>query len=99
MEHVRRDLGQRFEHEAALMHRGMRYRQACFVDDQAPKKQNVDVDDTGTFFLRSPTPQLALDAENACEQLLRTLLCAYDDGAIQKPGLRSEFHRLGFVER
>src|SRR5580704_6831941 len=99
MNYIRRDLGQRLQYEAALLHGGMRDGQALLVNDRVIKQENVDVDDARTFFLRSAATQLLLDVENAGEQLFGALISIQGDGTIQKPGLCGEFHGFGFVER
>src|SRR5580704_10303991 len=99
MTHIRRDLSQRFQHKSALAHTGMRNRQTRVVDNQTAKQQNVDVDNARTFFLRSLPPHLLLNLENPGEQFLRRSLRNQRNSTIQKPSLRGEFHRFGFVER
>ena len=66
---------------------------------ELPNNRMSMIDDARTFFLRSPPPHLLLDVENAGEQLLGRFLRIQLNRAIQEPGLRGEFHRLGFIER
>jgi hypothetical protein len=99
MKHVRSDLGKGFEHEAPLVHGGMRDCEAGIVDDQVAEQQNVEIDDARTLLLSSLAAQLLLDFENAGEQLLRRLLGIQSNRTIQEPGLRGKFHRFGFVAR
>jgi len=99
MKRVRCDLGERLQYEAALVQRGVRNAEAGFLDYNAAKQKNVDVDDARTFLLPTHAPQLPLDFQNAGEKLLGCLLRIQNHRAIQKPSLRGKFHRLGLVER
>jgi len=99
MTHVRRNLGERFQHKAALVHGRMRNGEAGIVDNQIAKQKNVDVDDAWPFLLRSASSHLLLDLENAGEKFSRRLLRIQRDNTIQEPRLGSKFHGFGFVER
>ena len=99
MTRFRRDLCQRFQDEAASVHGGMRNRQAPIFDDGVAKQENIEVDGARPFFLASLPSHLLLNLDDAGEKLCGRLLRIQFDGAIQKPRLRGEFYRFGFVER
>lgn len=98
MAYVRRDLGQRLQHEPALVHGGMRDCKMRRADDGIAKQQNVNVDIARALGLDAPASHLPLDGHNFRQEEFRHQLGAQSDGAIQEPGLRGKLNRLGFEE-
>jgi hypothetical protein len=93
------DFGKGFEHKASLVHGRVRYDQAPGLNHGISKQQNVDVDVARAFLLLAPAAHFLLDGQHPVDQLPGRFLRVQLERAIQKPGLRSEFDRLGFVKR
>ena len=98
---VRRDFGERFEHEAAFVQARMRDRQRRNLDDGAAEKQNVYINCARGFLLRFALATHALlDSEDGGDQLARHFFCVEFDGTVEEPGLANgHVHWLGFVKR
>ena len=93
------NLGQGFQHEAALVHGGMGNRQSGRVHTGVAEKQNVDIDGARPLWLdASPTHSL-LDFENSLQQLVGRHVCVEGEGAVQEPWLIGELDGFGFIER
>src|SRR5207253_9126190 len=69
------------------------------VDDRISEEQDIDINDARTFFLETPAAHLPFQIKDSGKQLLRHLLGAEFNGAIQEPRLSSESYRLGLVKR
>src|SRR5690348_8026260 len=81
------------------MHCGMRDHEFFRVDDRISEEQDIDIDDARTLFLETPAAHLPLQIKDSGKQLLRHLLGAEFDGAIQEPRLSGESYWLGLVKR
>src|SRR5947209_6153986 len=90
MARVRRDLGQRFENEAPLVHRRMWDHKLRGVNDGRAKQNDIDVDracalDAGALLCRiAAPPEAALDRPDAAKQLLGHTLGLKSYRAIQE---------------
>ena len=63
-----RDLGQRLEDEAALMHQGMRQGQAGRGEDLVAVEEQVEIDWAGPPFFAADAADLPFDLQQALEQ-------------------------------
>jgi len=99
MARVGGDFGQGLKHKPALVHSGVGNGKRRNFDDRTAKQQNVDVDGARSFLLIALASHLLLKRQDRGDELPRHFFGVQLDGAIQKPGLRSDLDRLGFVER
>ena len=103
MHHVRRDLRQRLEHEAAPVHLRMRNAQPRRVHHAAAVQNNIQIDDARSF--RNQFRQAALAShgplyrKKSFEQALRRLLIVdlQSGYGVKEPGLLDMVHRLGLI--
>ena len=99
MADLRRDLGQRLEHEAALVHGGMGNGEFGGVHHGVAEEQDVEINGARAFGLDATAAHLLLDGQHARKKLLRHPFGAQRHDRVQEPRLGGKFHGLGLVER
>ena len=99
MPHLRSDLGERFQHESALVHSDMRHRQAFGLNDRISEQKNININQSRTLFLQTPPAHLHFDIKNSAEQLFGHFFGIELDDTVQEPGLGRDFNRFGLVKR
>src|SRR5258708_2601150 len=87
MPHFERNFGERFEHETALVHGGMRDGEPLGFDDRVPEQEYVDVEGARALFLHALASHFFFNLENPCPQLSGHLFRLEVGIAIQEPTL------------
>lgn len=98
MNDVRRDFGQRLEHEAPRVHCGMRDSQFVRFYDFVSEQKDVDVDGARALVSYALSSHLLFDTQNRIHELLRSQARFQRQRTIQEPWLLDNVHRLGFVD-
>ena len=94
----RRDLGQRLEHEAALLHPGMRQSEPSRALRLAADVEQVDVDESRAVAKRWRSPQARFDGLNAVQDFVRAQGSHDLHGAVQEARLPPVADRFGVSE-
>jgi hypothetical protein len=99
MHPLRRQLAERFEHEAPLVHARMRNHQRVLVDAAVGKEQQVEIQCSRFAALSAPDPTLlGLDLQQALQQGPRLQLRLDRRDRVQVGALGRRPHRVGLVD-
>jgi len=100
MAEIGRDLGEGFEHKAALMEGRMGDGEIRRVYRSVSEYEDIYVDRSRAFGLGglAAATEVLFDLPNGRKELLRHFLCLQRDRTIEEPGLVGELDGLGLVE-
>ena len=100
MAEIGRDLGEGFEHKAALMEGRMGNGEIRRVYRSVTEYEDIYVDRSRAFGLGglAAATEVLFDLQNGRKELLRHFLCLQSDRTIEEPGLVGELDGLGLVE-
>lgn len=96
---MRVELRERFEREPPLVQTGVRDVQPLLVHDLVPVQEQVEIDGARAEAAPARPAELALEREQAVEQVARPQLGLHDGRCVQKPRLVDEPDRVGLAER
>jgi len=97
MLHIRRNLGQRLQHEATQMHARVWDLQLRSVDHGFPVEQHIHVDQARAFGNQFPAAHLRLNFTQPMQQLHCSQFRFHFNSTIQKPRLVHIIDRLRFI--
>src|SRR5262245_61681054 len=95
---VRRNLGQRFQHEAAVTKTRVWHHEVAFIHDGVAVQDQIEIDSARRTRVRALAAELSFDINEGVEEVAGRQSCIAGGGGIQKSWLIAHTNGIGFVK-
>src|SRR5262245_30489188 len=95
---VRGNLGERFQHEAAVTKTWVWHHEVGFVRDEVAVQDQVEIESARRTRVGALTAELSFDIKEGLEEVAGRQRCVAGGGGIQKSRLIADTNGIGFVK-
>jgi hypothetical protein len=95
---VRRNLGERFQHEGAVAKTRVWHHEVTFIHDEVAVQDQVEIESARRTRVRALTAELSFDINQGVEEVAGRQRRVAGGGGVQKPRLIADTNGIGFVK-